>query len=199
MNTNFDKDSHQYYIDDRPVPSVTQILGEVLSGATWKASEWHMQRGTAVHACMALLAQSKCFDYDIEIDGQVTAGRRFFAEIDPRVLYVEQRYYCDAYQFAGTVDLIAVLKNKITIIDWKSALSPIAEIQIGGYGLLYPQATHGMVVALQEDGNYKCGQIFKLERKKAEFLACLSVYNLMKRLGLIKRKEEDGNGTNRTC
>jgi len=186
----FDPILHRYYIAGYPVPPVTQVINEVLPGAVWRADEYFLGRGTAVHACMALLAKGKCFDYDTAIDGQVTAGRKFFAEVAPRVLHVEQQYYSEAYQFAGTVDLIAILKNKITVIDWKSSLSPVAEIQVGGYGVLYPQATHGMIVALQEDGNYKCGEMFKLDRRKNEFSACRSVYGIRQRMGLIKSKED---------
>ena len=195
MKTFFDPIAHQYYLNDRPVPSNTQIIRAILGDAIWNATDpWYLDRGTSVHACAAFVAQGKNFTVPECAIGQVAACRKFFEEISPRVLYVEQQYYSESYQFAGTVDLIAVLKNKITIIDWKSSLSPVSEIQVGGYGVLYPQATHGLIVALQEDGNYKCGEMFKLDRRKQEFLACRSVYGIKQRLGLIKSREETTDG-----
>jgi hypothetical protein len=197
MNT-FDPSTHTYAINGRPVPSNTQIIREILGDAMWQASDWHLQRGQAVHACMALLAKGKCFDYDTAIDGQVTAGRKFFAEMKPKVLEVEQQLYCDCYQFAGTMDMRCRLYFhpmwRDVIVDWKSALSEVAEIQAGGYGVMCPSAKWGLIVALQDNGNYKCGEMFKLDRRRNEFLALRSVYGIRQRLGLIKSKEGmDGN------
>lgn len=190
----FSSDKHQYFINSRPVPSVTQVIDETLPGAIWKADEYFLGRGTAIHACMALLAKGKCFDYDTAIDGQVTAGRRFFAEMKPEVLDVEGQIYSEQYQFAGTLDLQCRINGRNIILDWKSALSPVAEIQIGGYAVERYKPNWGLVVALQEDGSYKCGEMFKLDRRKNEFLALRSTYAIRQRLGLIKSKEDaDGN------
>jgi hypothetical protein len=43
-----------------------------------------------------------------------------------------------------------------------------------------------MIVALQEDGQYKCSKVFELEPYKREFMACRSVYSIRQRLGLVK-------------
>jgi hypothetical protein len=195
MNTRFDPDGHRYYINDRPVPSVTQVINEVLPGAIWKADEYFLGRGQAVHACMALLARGKCFDYDTAIDGQVTAGRKFFADLKPEVIGVEVTMFSELYQFGMTMDLACKIGGLETIVDWKSSLSEVSEIQVGGYSIGWPAAKRGLIVALQDDGNYKCGEMFKLERRRQEFLACRSVYGIRQRLGLIKSKEvtTDGN------
>ena len=44
----FDADRHEYRIAGRVVPSVTHVLGDLIPG--WRASDWHLQRGRAVHA-----------------------------------------------------------------------------------------------------------------------------------------------------
>lgn len=194
MKTAFDPVKHQYFIDDRPVPSVTQVLREVLPGSVWTATPWHMDRGTAVHACAALIAQGKAFEHDQEIDGQVEACRSFFREDKPEVIDVEVAGYSTTYQFAGKRDMFCVLKGKRTIVDWKSAFAWVDMIQAGGYGLLCPDATHGMIVELGEDGQCRRSEHFKLAQPKNEFLACRSVYGIRQRLGLIKSKEDaDGN------
>ncbi len=184
MNT-FNPDGHWYYIGGRPVPSVTQVINEVLPGAVWKADEYFLGRGTAVHACAALIARGIPFEHDPAIDGQVRACRKFFKDMKLEVYHVEGQIYSERYQYAGTLDLQCRINGRNTILDWKSALSEVAEIQVGGYGVTCPQFDWGLIVALQEDGNYKCGEMFKLERRKQEFLAVRSVYGIRQRLGLI--------------
>ena len=44
----FDEGAHAYTIDSRPVPSVTQVLRDVLP--MFHAEEYYLQRGRAVHA-----------------------------------------------------------------------------------------------------------------------------------------------------
>jgi len=195
MKTFFDPIAHQYYLNDRPVPSVTQVLRAVLPGAAWSATQWHMDRGTAVHACAALIAQGKQFEHDPAIAGQVAACRKFFAEVMPCVIDVEKQVFSECYQFAGTFDMTCLINGKTTIVDWKSSLSPVADIQIGAYKLAGGIPGNGMVVALQDDGNYKTSGIVNLLRPTQEFLACRSVYGIKQRLGLIKSREEttDGN------
>ena len=185
MNT-FDPDGHLYFIDGRPVPSVTQIIQAILGDAIWHASDWYLERGRVVHACCALIARGKRFEHDPQIAGQVAACRLFFKEHDiDDVLEVEQPMHSTRYMFAGTMDLHCLFNGRDTILDWKSALSPVAEIQVGGYAIERPQAKWGMIVALQENGKYKAGEMFKLERRKQEFLALRSVYGIRQRLGLI--------------
>jgi len=181
-----DKATHKYHIAGRPVPSVTQIIRAILGDAIWSASDWYLDRGKAVHAAAAFIARGKQFEHDPQITGQVAACRLFFKENDIEVLEVEQPIYSMMYQFAGTMDLHCRLKGRDTIIDWKSALSEVAEIQVGGYAIERPDAKWGLIVALQENGRYKAGKMFKLAQRKNEFLALRSVYGMRQRLGLIR-------------
>jgi len=189
MNT-FDPIAHKYFIDDRPVPSATQVIREILGDAIWNAADtWYLERGTAVHASAALIAQGKPFEHDPAIDGQVRACRKFFADFQPEVLEVEKPLYSESYQCAGTMDMRCKLYRMDTgkrdvIVDWKSALSEVAEIQVGGYGVMCPAARYGLIVALQDDGKYKCGKMFKLDQRKNEFLALRSTYAIRQSLGL---------------
>ena len=186
MNT-FEPIAHKYHIAGRPVPSNTQMIKEILGEAIWSASDWYLERGRAVHACAAMIALGVRFKHDPQIAGQVAACRLFFAENDIEVLEVEQPIYSMTYQFAGMLDLHCIVrKSRDTIIDWKSALSEVAEIQVGGYAIERPEAKWGLIVALQENGRYKAGKMFKLAQRKNEFLALRSVYGMRQRLGLIR-------------
>ena len=186
MNT-FEPIAHKYHIAGRPVPSNTQMIKEILGEAIWSASDWYLERGRAVHACAAMIALGVRFKHDPQIAGQVAACRLFFAENDIEVLEVEQPIYSMMYQFAGTMDLHCIIKKqRDTILDWKSALSEVAEIQVGGYAIERPDAKWGLIVALQENGKYKAGKMFRLAQRKNEFLALRSVYGMRQRLGLIR-------------
>jgi hypothetical protein len=185
MKTFFDPIAHQYFIDDRPVPSVTQVLDAILGDAMWHASEWHMERGRAVHMAAAFIAQGKQFVHDPAIDGQVWACQKFFADMKPEVLEVENPLYSESYNFAGTPDLICVINGKKCIVDFKASLTDVVFLQLGGYAVLYGIISYGMGVELKDDGNYKATPIVKTDRYRNEFLACLSVYGIRQRLGLI--------------
>ena len=190
----FDADKHQYFIDDRPAVSVTQALQEVFSLKYWYATDWHKDRGKSVHACCAFIAMGKNFIVPECAIGQVAACRQFFADMKPEVIEVEGMAFSERYHFGMTLDLRCKIGGREFIIDWKSAVCEMGEVQIGGYAIERPTAKWGMVVALKEDGTYKCGTSFKLDRARQEFLSVLTVYNIKRRWKLINTKEgNDGN------
>jgi hypothetical protein len=192
MNT-FDATTHTYKIEGVAVPSVTQVLSDLIPG--WQASEWYLQRGTAVHACCAMIARGVAFDHDPAIDGQVSACRRFFEEVKPYALYctTECRLFSNRYNFGGTLDLVAVIGNDRTIIDWKASFGAALPYQLAAYSIMYHEVFHGCVinrgvgVQLNEDGTYKMSQVYDLRNYKNGFLALLSAYKIRR---ACKVKEE---------
>lgn len=183
MNT-FDATTHTYKIDGGAVPSVTQVLSDLLPG--WQASEWYLQRGTAVHACCAMIARGVAFTHDPAIDGQVMACRRFFREVRPRVLVgtTERSLFSTRYKFGGTMDLAALIGKDRTIIDWKASFGAALPYQLAAYSILYQEVFRGCVinrgvgVQLNEDGTYKMSQVYDLRNYKYGFLALLSAYKI---------------------
>lgn len=182
----FDPVKHEYTSDAGiKLPSVTHVLGAILGDAIWHADPWYLDRGHAVHACAAFVAQGKDFDSDPSVAGQVSACRKFFADFKPQVLHVEHRIFHPVYLYAGTADMIAIIDGKTCVVDWKASYTQVSEIQVGAYALPL-KIKYGMVVELKEDGNYKATKMFKTERRAQEFIAVLSVYGVKKRLGLIE-------------
>jgi hypothetical protein len=184
----FDADAHKYAINGREVPSVTTVLRAVIP--QWQASEWHMQRGTAVHACAALIARGVEFEHDPQIGGQVAACRLFFEEVRPQVIHVEKQVYSPLYGFAGTLDLDVKMNFAGYLIDWKSTLSACVQWQLGAYAIALKETTgeivrQGFGVELRDDGKYQIGESYDLTRAGREFLAILGTYNAMKREGMI--------------
>lgn len=190
MNT-FDQETHTYTIAGRTVPSVTQVLNDLIP--SFQADEWYLQRGTAVHACCAMIAQGKAFEHDPQIAGQVAACRRFFAEVKPVVMDVERRMYSTRYWFAGTFDMLCDIDGKLLLIDWKASIGESLPYQLGGYSLLNEMSTgrldvkYGAGVQLNDDGTYKMTRVYDLRSYKNGFLALLSAYNIRR---ACKVKEE---------
>lgn len=194
----FDAERHEYRIDGRVVPSVTQILADVLPG--WQADPWYLSRGRTVHACLAMIAQGKEYALDLsgqtpedaaKIQGKIVAGRRFLAEQVQSITAVERQMYSTTYQYAGTLDLIGLVDGRRCIIDWKSSLDKRVRWQLGGYSLLLHDGTHwGMAVELGDEGRYRLSEMYELLRAKNEFLALLTTYRARRQCGIPERKEE---------
>ena len=185
--------SARYAIAGRPVPSVTEILGELLP--TWQAGEWYLQRGTAVHACCAMIARGQEFECDPQITGQVAACRRWFGDFRPDVGAVEGKLYSETLQCAGTPDLLANIGGKSVVVDWKASLNTVVPLQLGGYAELAGGRAKwwGMGVELPEDGTYKTTGLIDLRIPRREFRALRTVYGIRERLG---KKEAQHDGDN---
>ncbi len=185
----FDPITHTYRINGRPVPSVTQVLGDVLPG--WKASEWYLQRGSAVHAAAAFIARGQEFDFDPAITMQVFALQHFFSQVAPVVLAVEQQVYSEPHQYAGTYDLLCEFGGRRVLIDFKSTLGPSVPYQLAAYGALCPDkrgTRWGAGVEIRDDGTYSMSEVYDLQRYHAGWLALLATYNIRRACG-IKTEE----------
>ena len=193
----FDPVTHEYTIAGRPVPSVTQIIDEVLQVTYYGATDRHLDRGTAVHACAALIAQGKAFEHDPQIAGQVAACRKFFAEVKLVVESVEQQIYSVKNQYAGTYDAVVSMPSLPTpaLLDWKASIIGTLPLQLAGYSIAYGetwgrQLRWGIGVELHQDGTYKCSEVYDLKRYVNKFLALRSVYSIKQDLGLLNKKGE---------
>ncbi len=169
MNLTFDEIGHQYAIDGRPVPSVTQILRDTL-GAPWAASQWHLDRGTAAHGCYHLLAQGAdlaLYDYDPICDPYIAGWRRWYADIQPEIIASEIRVGHPEMMYAGTADILFVLDGVLTIGDYKNSGSWQTVYQLAAYALAYEHHTKGPFIkqaaeiVIDGSGGYKMGQVIK--------------------------------------
>ena len=185
---------HHYTVNGQPVPSVTQILGDTVPG--WQADDWYLQRGQAVHACAALIAQGKAFKHDPQIDGQVRACIRFFREVRPVVRLVEYRVASVRHGYAGTLDLVAEIQGRVCVVDWKASIGPATKYQVTGYGIALEEMEGngprwGCAVELLKDGTYGMstgdrgqGPFWDLRRLRAGWLALLGTYRIRRECGI---------------
>lgn len=190
----FDHASHEYRLSGVRVPSVTQVLGDIVPG--WHADPWYLERGTAVHACAAMVARGEDFDFDPQIAGQVKAIRRFFKEVRPVVFAVEKMVWSCKYLYAGTLDLSATIGSRFLLVDWKASIGPAVRWQLAAYAVAYRECSenkniprHGCGVQINEDGTYQIGEVYDLKRLEGEWLAMRTVYGIREKLKLTKEEK----------
>lgn len=191
MNLEFDQASHIYKLDGKIIPSVTQILGELVP-IQYKPNDWYLKRGRAVHACAAMIARGELFNYDDRIKGQVHAIQKFFDEVRPEILAVEKMVYSKPYRYAGTLDLYVKIGTKFCLVDYKSSISiEHIGLQLGAYSLaMFPIVINGIGIAIKEDGTYSMTEPINLPYYRREFLALRATYAVRERLGLNKKQED---------
>lgn len=183
-----------YEINGVLVPRVTEILADLLP--CWRASEWHLQRGSAVHACAAFIALGKPFTHDPQIAGQVAACERWFAEVKPDVLEVEQIVFSERWRYAGRLDLLVRLACGVAVIDFKASYTGSVGYQLCGYATAYTEqmkrdVPYGVAVQLNEDGTYQMSKIVPMKRYRSEWLALRAVYGIRERLGKTEQGESE--------
>jgi hypothetical protein len=187
----FDEATHTYSLNGRPVPSVTKVLSDLLPG--FRASDFYLQRGRAVHACAALLAKGIPFESDPRIAGQIEAIRRFLREVKPEILAVETQVFSERYQYAGTLDLACRINGHLLVADYKASLTPATIYQLAAYAGACPggKFKHGVGVEIHEDGTYKMSETWELKRPFREWLALLSAFRIRERCGCLNKEEEE--------
>ena len=189
----FDPLTHTYTIAGRIVPNVSRVLADLLPG--YRASDWYLQRGRAVHACAALVAKGIAFVHDPRISGQVEAVRKFFLEIKPTVIAVERQVYSPRYLYGGTLDLDCEIDGKPVIGDYKATLTAATIYQCAAYAQALRETgrniNHGIGIELHDDGTYKLSEIWDLKRPQQEWLAFLTAYRVRERLGCLNKEEEE--------
>lgn len=154
----FDPHSHIYKMDDRVVPSVTQVIGELvrvtssgrdyyvntLTGSLVRAEliEGAGDHGRAVHKACAIILRDGHGGLDWEhIDPslvhQLQQFEKWLEEWKPYIMYVEEPMYSGKHGFAGTSDIVVSFKSKPAIIDIKTGAYGMAGPQTVAYEMLY--------------------------------------------------------------
>jgi len=193
MNLSFDEPTHTYSLNGQNVPNVTSVLNDLLP--CWQADDWYLQRGKAVHACAAMIGKGIEFNYDSQIEGQVKAIKKFWQEIKPQPIAIEEKCASVKYGYACTPDLIAVTtysKRKF-VFEYKASFSVSLPYQMVAQSIAWAESnktkelTHGMGIEIHQDGNYKLSGMYDLRKYKAGWLALLGAYRIRVKHGIIKR------------
>lgn len=201
-NIEFNAEKHEYRIDGRIVPSVTEVIGAVLPG--WQADSFYLSRGRAMHhACH--LADEGRLDWDSvhpEIAGRVRAWQKFREDFPAKVVASETPIGHRIYGFAGTLDRVLESYGELIICDLKSSIAAQVRLQLAAYRMLWsyggpadapmihPMIRRAVAVELHDDA-YKTLWMRpdELLRCEKQFLACLSVFNFIQEHNLRKDAE----------
>jgi hypothetical protein len=145
----FEERGHQYTVDGRVVPSVTQVLeagGLVnLAGIPPDLLGRVQERGRRVHKAAELLLRGELDWGSIgeEDAGYVLALDRFLStqKYKPIAGTVEKPFYCREFDYCGTPDVVVehiALRPRRTVqvlVDWKTGMMPAVRYQLAAYAI----------------------------------------------------------------
>ncbi len=181
----FEPESHTYTLDGTVVPSVSQIIQAAgYWGDTSFFKPGAAEKGTRIHKAIELLNLDQLDRSQIEGTGYVPyvdAYELWRKEFQPEILDVEVRLVgeCEGVVYAGTVDLIATVKDDLCVIDLKTGRQHPKpyRAQLGAYALAYEIATDrsaGQLIGLHinDKGRYQLKKYKKDEAFDSFAQAC---------------------------
>lgn len=190
----FEESGHIYRWDDKIVPSVTQILRDqgihVISDFSTGP-----ETGAAVHNAINLLELGGYIpaNHPAEIEPYMAAYVEFKKAVDLQIKATEMRVYSEAYEYAGCLDILALINTNRGLIDIKTGVpNPATPVQIAGYwSALPPKIKTGIgcySLHLKADGKYKLDKIKPMDLLAAQriFLGALSTWKFRENHGLIE-------------
>lgn len=188
------------------IPSVTWIAGYLPKGIGyyrwlaqhgWDESQALMEeageRGTIIHKAIEMLLLGKLLSFDTVVtDRQLNADEweavmsfvAWFEAIKPVVLSTEKTVFHPQDLYAGTIDLICEIKNKLWIIDFKTSQDvwPSHKIQLSAYNR-----------ALESKYNIGILQVgYRKTKAKYKFTEIEPCYDLFLAAHTIWKSENDG-------
>ena len=140
-NTEYNEETHKYYVDGVEKPSVTEIANPIsferINALQQSLLERAKARGNRCHELAEEFWLTGELDTE-EIESDYFPYMKQFIlwakTYRPKVLYTEKQLFSE--QFCGTADLIAELDGKIILVDYKftaSADKKSLSVQLEGY------------------------------------------------------------------
>jgi hypothetical protein len=197
----FDAVTHTYHVDGVRVPGVTEMLWAEFPDQ-WRAAEFFLGRGQAVHAAAALIARDNLGGYDPQIEGQVQAIKDWFCDVQPEIIEVEAHGAHPVLRYGYTPDLVCRIDGYVDLVDYKASVNAVCRWQLAFYSMALRErgvnVDRAYPIGIGADGKYSVGLIGKekvlkgTELKQAEREAAniRSVYGLRERYKLLPKTEE---------
>lgn len=189
----FQAEGHLYWIGERPVVSVTQVLDKAFPQFKRNFTEEQRERGRAVHEVTAFLDEDiartdkkyrRSLWNGIRPDwkGYVHAWENAKRDLGIVIIAggIELRVCSAVYGIAGTLDCVARVQNLdsrfLAVIDKKTGeIPPTTALQTAGYGFCYDPDSefHRLAIQLMADGKYavKAYPIAEYRRDVQRFLS----------------------------
>jgi hypothetical protein len=200
----FDEEKHIYTVNNKVVPSVTQIFSCIgirrdeespwlsVGGSEFMKDKTAALYGTEFHKIPPyFLLKQKCI-YDKAFEPDVISLKLFLEKHKITAGLIEQHFYSKIYGYAGTVDLyghIQFERPRISlpiIIDWSTSTGSIElkRLQTAAYGQLIKEnlelrrIPHRWTVRFRQDG--KMPEIDKRHNHPQDWNRFLSLLNVYK-------------------
>lgn len=163
---------------------------DMLKRAPWRHTSNRMALGSAVHAALESWQGGEPVVEDLDLVPYIAAGIGYLDEHVDHVLEKEVSVYNIQYQYAGTVDVFATLKDgRTAVVDWKSgkAIYPETALQLSAYANCdfigdddgtardLPHIDVGIVVHLKDDATYVAHEVEMTARLFRTFVALRSL------------------------
>ena len=207
MKIEFNAERHEYTVDGRIVPSVTEII-KYLTIDTFATANPILKQiaadlGTRVHESTVLYDYigDDMEVYDHDVYPFIKAYSRFVRDYGIKG-YVFSEHIISNGEYAGTLDRLAIIDGQLTVIDLKTGTTsnPRAfAAQLYGYAKILSDSygyriedIKGLIVKLKKDGTYSA-VYYDLNRGKEFFDACLGLWKMTQ-----EDKKTHGRNSNRT-
>lgn len=198
----FDEKKHQYKVDGKVVPSVTEILEHITAVGYGKVNpailEEAKERGTAVHELTEAIDLGFPPEYiDPAVEGYAVAYLKFLDDYDVEWDYIEHRFYEPKMGFCGTIDRVGKIDGKDCVLDIKTTSSPSVDQKIAvccqtaayDFGLGNEDGFDRYALYLHSDGTYDFMNCSDYEDGKGfnALRIFLELCNLHKNIANIKK------------
>ena len=186
----FKEDTHTYKLQNAKLFSVTQIMenlnANTYNGIDQSVMQTAANRGSNVHYACEMYDLYGICECKPEHINYFNAYKDFKKEHEVKTIANEVRLYHKTLQYAGTLDLISIVDNKVTLIDIKTTAvlhTKLVAVQLAAY--LDALNSYGLTVEqvatlqLKKDGTYDY-EIVEPDLKT--FRACMRIkaWELMK-------------------
>ena len=177
--------SHQYFLDEIPIPSVSEIISpiynKVYRGINSEVMEKAANKGTKIHRAIEFKSKYNLKKYDKDISEYIKAYENFRSDNSSwKLLHSEYRTYHKALLYGMTIDEIYETNQGIILCDIKTTNTPHLgawSVQLSAYKAGYEsqgnKVSETYALKLSKDGSY---QLFKLKDRFSVFLSCLEIY-----------------------
>jgi len=185
MNFHYDKDKHEYTLDGKVLPTVTQILKEVgLIDTTW-FTESATMRGTDVHKMCHFYDESDLDESQVpeDLKGYLEAWKKFKSDMCLVFTAIEVPLYSETYQYAGTPDRLGTSFGKGILIDIKSGIPQSwVRYQLAAYDILAGNSNvrERWCVQLKPDGNFSIMPFQDLFQDVDDWFVIKRMYDIKK-------------------
>jgi len=195
MSFEYNDELHEYRINGKVVPGVTEVLKDAgfidYSKIPESIREFALQRGSYVHLACAMLVRGE-LDWDT-VDEQilpyVRAFEAFLSDTGFKAVLVEKPLCSELWGYCGTLDLFGERNEKQWLIDIKSGVVPDwCCLQLAAYEELLPDVYKERPVeryglALRKDGRYALSKRYDYVNDMAAFTAALVCYRYKQEIG----------------